>query len=61
MVDYSPAWMTDLYEYTMIDAALQGGTATRKCVFAVFTRHLPDGRRYGVVAGRGRMLDALVH
>ena len=50
MVDYSPALMTDMYEYTMLDAALKDGTADRKCVFEVFTRHLPEGRRYGVVA-----------
>ena len=53
MVDYSPALMTDMYEYTMLDAALKDGTADRKCVFEVFTRHLPEGRRYGVVAGAG--------
>ena len=40
MVDYSPALMTDMYEYTMLDAALKDGTADRKCVFEVFTRHL---------------------
>jgi nicotinate phosphoribosyltransferase len=28
-------------------------------VFEVFARHLPNGRRYGVVAGTGRLLDAL--
>ncbi|NMM95453.1 nicotinate phosphoribosyltransferase [Bifidobacterium sp. DSM 109960] len=61
MVDYSPALMTDMYEYTMLDACLRDGTADRKCVFEVFTRHLPAGRRYGVVAGTGRILDALEH
>ena len=59
--DYSPALMTDMYEYTMPDACLKDGTANRKCVFEVFTRHLPEGRRYGVVAGTGRILDALEH
>ena len=59
MVDYSPAMMTDMYEYTMLDSALKDGTANRKCVFEIFTRHLPEGRRYGVVAGTGRILDAL--
>lgn len=58
-MDYSPALMTDMYEYTMLDACLKDGTANRKCVFEVFTRHLPAGRRYGVVAGTGRILDAL--
>ncbi len=59
MADYSPALMTDMYEYTMLDAALKDGTANRRCVFEIFTRHLPQGRRYGVVAGTGRILDAL--
>lgn len=58
-MDYSPALMTDMYEYTMLDACLKDGTADRKCVFEVFTRHLPIGRRYGVVAGTGRILDEL--
>ncbi len=51
--------MTDMYEYTMLDATLRDGTADRDCVFEVFTRHLPEGRRYGVVAGIGRLLDEL--
>ncbi|WEV58750.1 nicotinate phosphoribosyltransferase [Bifidobacterium sp. ESL0728] len=59
MLDYSPALMTDMYEYTMLDAALKDGTANRKCVFEVFTRRLPLERRYGVLAGTGRILDAL--
>lgn len=59
MVVYDPSLMTDMYEYTMLDATLQDGTANRPCVFEVFTRHLPEGRRYGVVAGIGRLLDAL--
>ena len=47
MLDYSPALMTDMYEYTMLDACLKDGTANRKCVFEIFTRHLPlwGGRR----------------
>ena len=36
--------MTDMYEYTMLDACLRDGTANRKCVFEIFTRHLPLGR-----------------
>ena len=59
MLDYSPALMTDMYEYTMLDACLKDGTADRKCVFEIFTRHLPLGRHYGVAAGQGRILDAL--
>ncbi|MFD0704432.1 nicotinate phosphoribosyltransferase [Alloscardovia venturai] len=51
------ALLTDMYEYTMVDAALRDGTAHRQCIFEVFTRHLPQGRRYGVVAGLGRILN----
>lgn len=43
----------------MLQAALDDGTAARSCVFEVFTRHLPPGRRYGVVAGTGRLLEAI--
>ena len=50
---------TDRYELTMLQAALRDGTAGRDCVFEVFTRSLPPGRRFGVVAGTGRVLDAV--
>ena len=43
----------------MVDAARQAGTAERRSVFEVFARRLPGGRRYGVVAGTGRLLDAI--
>ncbi|KFI63223.1 putative nicotinate phosphoribosyltransferase [Bifidobacterium cuniculi] len=59
MLDYNAPLMTDMYEYTMLDATLQDGTANRDCVFEVFTRHLPQNRRYGVLAGTGRLLEAL--
>lgn len=55
----STALLTDRYELTMLQAALADGTAHRHCVFEVFTRRLPPGRRYGVLAGTGRLLDAL--
>ncbi len=51
--------LTDHYELTMVRAALSSGAAGRRAVFEVFARHLPGGRRYGVVAGTGRFLDAL--
>ena len=57
--DFSPALMTDMYEYTMLDAALADGTAARHCVFEIFARHLPVGRRYGVVAGLGRIVELI--
>jgi nicotinate phosphoribosyltransferase len=53
------ALLTDQYELTMLEAALRSGTARRRAVFEVFARHLPHGRRYGVVAGTGRLLGAL--
>jgi nicotinate phosphoribosyltransferase len=53
------ALLTDRYELTMLQAALADGTAQRRCVFEVFTRRLPPGRRYGVLAGTGRVLEAL--
>src|SRR4051794_17997812 len=43
----------------MLSAALRDGTADRRCVFEVFTRRLPQGRRYGVVAGTGRIVEHL--
>ena len=43
----------------MLGSALRDGSADRQCVFEVFARRLPDGRRYGVVAGTGRVLDAI--
>src|SRR5258708_10420882 len=54
----STALLTDHYELTMLQAALDSGAASRRAVFEVFARHLPHGRRYGVVAGTGRLLDA---
>ena len=55
----STALLTDHYELTMVEAALRSGAASRRCVFEVFARRLPEGRRYGVVAGTGRLLDAI--
>ena len=54
-----PALLTDRYELTMVAAALADGTADRDCVFEVFARRLPHGRRYGVLAGTGRLLETL--
>jgi nicotinate phosphoribosyltransferase len=55
----STALFTDRYELTMLQAAFRSGAAHRRSVFEVFTRRLPEGRRYGVVAGTGRVLDAV--
>jgi nicotinate phosphoribosyltransferase len=55
----SSALLTDQYELTMVQAALHSGAADRRCVFEVFARSLPGRRRYGVLAGLGRLLDLL--
>src|SRR5689334_11476508 len=51
--------LTDQYELTMVSAALKDGTANRRSVFEVFARRLPSGRRYGVVAGQGRLMELI--
>ena len=50
---------TDHYELTMLQAALASGAAHRPSVFEAFSRRLPEGRRYGVVGGTGRLLEGL--
>ena len=55
------ALLTDHYELTMLQASLKSGAAHRRSIFEVFARRLPEGRRYGVVAGTGRVLDAIEH
>ncbi len=52
---------TDHYELTMLQASLASGAAHRPSVFEAFARRLPDGRRYGVVAGTGRLLEGLAN
>lgn len=55
----STALLTDRYELTMLSAALRDGTASRPCVFELFSRRLSGGRRFGVVAGTGRLLSMI--
>jgi nicotinate phosphoribosyltransferase len=55
----TPALSTDHYELTMPQAALRSGAAQRRCVFEVFARSLPGARRYGVVAGVGRLIELI--
>ena len=55
----SSALYTDHYELTMLEAAIGAGTADEPVTFEVFTRSLPPGRRFGVFAGLGRLLDLL--
>jgi len=58
-VTETSAFRTDRYELTMVDAAIQSGTANRECMFEAFARRLPAGRRYGIVAGTGRLLELI--
>lgn len=55
----STALLTDKYELTMLQAALADGSAERPSTFEVFSRRLPNERRYGVVAGTARVLKAI--
>ncbi|HYQ63731.1 nicotinate phosphoribosyltransferase [Actinophytocola sp.] len=59
MTGTSTALLTDHYELTMVAAALRDGTAERRCVFETFARRLPNGRRYGVVGGTARVIEAI--
>ena len=58
-IDRSTALLTDKYELTMLQAALRDGTAYRNVTCEVFSRRLPNERRYGVVAGTDRVLRAV--
>ncbi|MCP4226652.1 MAG: nicotinate phosphoribosyltransferase, partial [Actinomycetia bacterium] len=60
-MDTPTSLFTDRYELTMVDIALNSGSAQRRTVFEVFTRSLPAGRSYGVVAGTARALDAIAN
>jgi nicotinate phosphoribosyltransferase len=53
------ALRTDRYELTMLTAARRAGVADRAATFELFARALPPTRRYGVVAGAGRLVDAI--
>jgi nicotinate phosphoribosyltransferase len=55
----SVSLFTDKYELTMLAAALHDGSAHRRSSFEIFARRLPDGRRYGVVGGTARFVEAL--
>jgi nicotinate phosphoribosyltransferase len=43
----------------MLEAALRDGHDDRTCVFQVFCRSLPPGRRFAISAGLGRLLPLL--
>lgn len=55
----SPGLLTDRYELTMLTAFVTDGSAEHPAVFEAFARRLPEGRRYGVLAGLGRLLPLI--
>lgn len=55
----STASLVDLYEITMLQAALRSGMANQRTTFELFARRLPNGRRYGAVGGTGRAIEAV--
>ena len=55
----SPSLLTDRYELTMLSSFIADGTVGNRAVFEAFGRKLPAGRRYGVVAGLGRLIDMI--
>lgn len=56
MPDVTPSLLTDRYEFTMLASFVADGTVDHPAVFEAFARRLPEGRRYGVLAGLGRLL-----
>lgn len=58
-VSSGPGLLTDRYELTMLSAFVEDGSAANRAVFECFGRRLPRGRRYGVVAGVGRLASLL--
>lgn len=55
----STAFKTDQYELTMLQSALADGLAHKEAVFELFGRSIPKGRKYGVVGGIGRAIEAV--
>lgn len=58
-MDVSPSLLTDRYELTMLTSFVTDGTADHPAVFEAFARRLPEGRRYGVLGGLGRLLPMI--
>ena len=55
----SPGMLTDRYELTMLSSWVNDGTVHHRAVFEAFARRLPDGRRYGLLGGLGRLLELI--
>ncbi len=56
---YTTSLFTDRYELTMLDASIRAGIVGRQAIFDVYARSLPDGRRFGILCGTGRLLELL--
>lgn len=55
----NPIFKTDAYEFTMVSSLVEEGRADVPAVCELFARRLPQGRRFGMQAGLGRVLAAL--
>jgi nicotinate phosphoribosyltransferase len=55
----SAGLLTDHYELTMLSSWVTDGSVGDRAVFEAFARRLPDGRRYGMLAGLGRLLPLI--
>lgn len=53
--------LTDMYEFTMLSAMIEDGSVHHEAVFEAFARELPAGRRFGIVAGLGRLVPLLAN
>ncbi len=51
--------LTDRYELTMLDSWVRDGSVEHRAVFEAFARRLPEGRRYGVLGGLGRLVSLI--
>lgn len=56
----SPGMLTDRYELTMYSSFVEDGSVDNHAVFEAFARRLPPGRRYGMLAGLGRLIPMIV-
>ncbi|GAA4698964.1 nicotinate phosphoribosyltransferase [Nocardioides nanhaiensis] len=55
----SPGMLTDRYELTMLDSWVRDGHVHHRATFEAFARRLPQGRRYGMLGGLGRLLPMI--
>ena len=58
-MDVSPGMLTDRYELTMLSSWVTDGSVEHPAVFEAFARRLPEGRRYEMLGGVGRLLPLI--